>query len=298
MISSAIESVVSGGPADGCRAIDLRTWGGLDLRLLPDRALDCGAAWFTGVPLAWISEVGECAPLDHRPVGQEWRTAWGGGMVTTCGLHNVGAPSEGHGLHGEISHKRARDVVVERGDEELVVRGVIDEAPFVLEREWRAGVGTGTATLRDVCRNTGTEPEPAPFLYHVNIGAPLWSVGARVLADSAGVTPRDADAAAHEDTWDEAPEHRPGDPERVFEHSLPRGEVTVSHDGLELRVRWDVGTLPRLHQWVDPGLGALGIEPANCSVLGRAHDRAEARLPVLAPGEERATWLELRARHS
>jgi hypothetical protein len=54
-------------------------------------------------------------------------------------------------------------------------------------------------------------------------------------------------------------------------------------------------SLPRLWQWVDPGLYALGLEPANCSVLGRAFDRAEGRLPVLAPGEERTTSLEIRA---
>jgi hypothetical protein len=30
-------------------------------------------------------------------------------------------------------------------------------------------------------------------------------------------------------------------------------------------------------------------------VLGRAHDRAEGRLPVLAPGEERTTTLTITA---
>ena len=52
-------------------------------------------------------------------------------------------------------------------------------------------------------------------------------------------------------------------------------------------------SLPRLWQWIDPALGVLGIEPANCSVLGRAHDRAEGRLPVLGPGEERVTRLAI-----
>ena len=51
-------------------------------------------------------------------------------------------------------------------------------------------------------------------------------------------------------------------------------------------------------QWVHPapGLGVLGIEPANCSVLGVAHDRAEGRLPQLEPGEARRTRLQIRAR--
>ena len=32
----------------GSRAVDLRVWDGIDLRLLPDRGLDIGAAWFRG----------------------------------------------------------------------------------------------------------------------------------------------------------------------------------------------------------------------------------------------------------
>jgi hypothetical protein len=38
-----------------------------------------------------------------------------------------------------------------------------------------------------------------------------------------------------------------------------------------------------------PNVYALGIESANCSLLGRAHDRAEGRLPFLEPGEARRT---------
>lgn len=306
-LASAVASVVSGGPADGCRAVDVRAWGGLDVRLLPDRALDCGAAWFAGVPLAWISDVGEVPPLD-APRGTDWSRAFSGGLVTTCGLRNVGAPSEGHGLHGEISHRRARDVRVERvehgpGDVELVVTGTVEEEPFVLEREWRVRTRTGTVRLRDTTRHAGTEPEPAPLLYHVNVGAPLWAPGARVGGGTRGVVPRDPDAAAHAATWDRAPAFDAGAPERVFEHDLALdddgwGRLEVDGAGLELVVRWDAAVLPRAHQWVHPALGVLGLEPANCSVLGRAADRAAGRLPVLEPGEARETRLEIRAQLS
>ena len=66
--------------------------------------------------------------------------------------------------------------------------------------------------------------------------------------------------------------------------------------GLRLLLRWEAAALPRLHQWVHPapGIAVLGLEPANCSVLGRAADRAAGRLPVLEPGEERVTRLEVR----
>ena len=97
----------------------------------------------------------------------------------------------------------------------------------------------------------------------------------------------------------------PEAPERVFEHEVAPGpdgwcSATVRNPALrlEVTVRWDAATMPRLWQWVHPapGLGVLGLEPANCSVLGVAHDRAEGRLPELAPGEERRTRLEIRAR--
>src|SRR5207245_5835301 len=92
-------STVTEGAAHGCRALDLRVMGGMDIRLLPDRGLDVGAAWFAGIPLAWMSVVGESGPVPSRG-GNEWIEAFGGGLFVTCGLRNVGVSSEGHGQHG------------------------------------------------------------------------------------------------------------------------------------------------------------------------------------------------------
>jgi Domain of unknown function (DUF4432) len=230
------------------------------------------------VPIAWLSGNG------HGVVTGDWRASWGGGLVTTCGLRNVGAPSEGFGLHGHVSFEPARDVVESDG----AVRGLVVDGDLVLEREWR--VGESAVRLLDVCRNEGVSSEPAPFLYHVNFGPPLWGPGARLLGTELPV-PRDEDAAAYVGAWDRFPEF-PG-PERVYEHVPPPRSVTVAGAGLAVTVRW--GGLDRLHQWIEPSLGALALEPANCSVLGRAADRAEGRLPVLEPGEERVTWLEIQA---
>jgi hypothetical protein len=70
----------------------------------------------------------------------------------------------------------------------------------------------------------------------------------------------------------------------------------VVNERLGLRVTIE-SDLPRLWQWIDPapGVYALGIAPANCSVLGRAHDRAEGRLPYLDPGQERSTRIAVAA---
>ncbi len=309
-LAAVHRSVVADGPAAGCRTIDVRVLGGIDVRILPDRGCDIGAAWFRGIPLAWISAVGERGPL-AAPPGNDWIGAFGGGLVTTCGRRNVGVPSEGHGLHGAASHQRAEVLAVERAVVEdglaIVVRARMREASALgpcLETERTVTTWTGAGRVRVEYRtvNCARSPEPAPVLYHVNLGAPLWAPGARLtVADLAGTRPRDDDAAAALATWDRAP--APDEtPERVFEHDLTPAAVGTARVeqaalGLAVDVSWDRATLPRLHQWLQTAAGAyvLGIEPANCSVLGRSADRLAGRLPVLEPGEERVTAVEVRA---
>jgi uncharacterized protein DUF4432 len=269
-------------------AIDVHVLRGIELRLHPRRGLDVGAAWFRGLPLAWIAAAGE-----GGAEAASWRDAWGGGLVTTCGLDNVGAPSEGIGLHGTYTFLPARDVANERSLSEVVVRGTVDEPRGLrVERTIRTAVGAGRVELVDATVNTSEKPLEAPLLYHVNLGWPLWDTGARVETDAGEVRPRDEDAAPHD--WRAAPEPAPA-PERVWEH-VGATRAVVVNQRLALRVTIE-SDLPRLWQWVDPapGVYALGIEPANCSVLGRAHDRAEGRLPFLRPGEERTTRIAIAA---
>ena len=299
----AISSVVSNGRAAGCRAIDLRVPEGIDLRLLPDRGLDAGDAWFGGVKLSWTSPVGETAAVDH-----DWVKSFGGGLMVTCGLRNVGVPSEGQGLHGEFTFQHAEVTAVEQSAGALEVRGRLAEVEALgydveVRRTWRTDAGEGRVELEDVVVNRGRETAPALQLYHVNFGAPLWAEGSRLSLDARATRPRDAAAAPH--AWDVCPGVVPRAVERVYEHDVQPGRdgwcsATVTGGGLEVEVRWDAATMPRMWQWVHPapGLEVLGLEPANCSVLGAAHDRAEGRLPELAPGEERRTRLEVRARRA
>jgi hypothetical protein len=263
-------------------AVDVHVLRGIAMRVHPRRGLDVGAAWFHGLPLAWIAPAGE----GGADTG-DWRSAWGGGLITTCGLDNVGAPSEGIGLHGTYTFLPARDVVSECSTSAVVVRGFVDEPRGLrVARTIRTAVGAGRLELVDVTANGAAEPLEAPLLYHVNLGWPLWDSGARVATDAEEVRPRDGDAAPHD--WTSAPEPTSA-PERVWEHMGATSAVVLNERvGLRVTIESD---LPRLWQWIDPapGVYALGIEPANCSVLGRAHDRAEGRLPFLPPGEERAT---------
>ncbi len=296
-LATAVVSVVADGPALGTRAVDIRVWDGIDLRILPDRGLDLGAAWFGGIPLAWISPVGECSPPEAEElVGDRWRDVWGGGLVTTCGLSNVGAPAEGHGLHGTYTARPAADLHVERSAAEVVVTATVVDPPFTLSRRIVTAVGQGLVRINDRIVNDSPWTAAAPLLYHVNIGPPLWDGDAFLETDADEIVPRDSDAAAGSATWDTPPEAASDAPERVFEHvGASWARLTSPRLGVELTV---LASLPRLWQWVQPAAGAyaLALEPANCSVLGRAHDIAAGQMPLLDPGEARASWVTIGAR--
>ena len=247
----------------------MRLPGAIDVRLRPDRGLDLAAASFAGRPFAWTTPLGEVPGTFG-----DWSASWGGGLLTTCGLDNVGVPSEGLPQHGTYTYLPARDVVVNGG----AARGVVEDPRGLrVERRLANDPAADRIELVDATTNTSTATLEAPLLYHCNL---LW--GEPAIA-SQQVVPRDA--AAADDDWRVV-----GDgPERVYEH-LGATAATVTTQGLRVTIR---SSLPRLWQWVDPQRGVIGIEPANCSVLGRAHDRAAGRLPLLAPGETRVTTLTI-----
>lgn len=297
-VVSAVSSVVAEGPAAGARAIDVRVWDGIDLRLLPDRGLDIGAAWFRGTPLAWISQAGEQGPPPPESLVGEagWRDAWGGGLVTTCGLSNVGRPSEGHGLHGTFTARTAADVQVERSTSQVTATATVTDPPFELARRIVTTAGDGLVRIDDRVVNVSQWTAAAPLLYHVNIGAPVWDGDAFLETDASEVVPRDDDAAAGLEAWDAAPVPVEGAAELVFEHvGASWARLTSPALRLELTIR---SSLPRLWQWVHPGAGtyALAIEPSNCTVLGREHDIGTGQMPFLDPGEARSSWVTIAAR--
>jgi hypothetical protein len=292
----------------GMRVIDLVPAGGISVRILPDRGLDLGQAWFRGVPLAWVSEVGEAPPI---PVGElvdtVWANAFGGGLLVTCGLRNVGAPSEGHGLHGTFSHLRASEVTVERDIERgtITVEGVIVddlESPELrLRRSIVTHAGVGRVDVIDVTTNRGEAHTEAPILYHCNFGFPVWDEGSAFVTDVEETAVRDNDSEPARNAWTVGQPVALG-PEWVLEHRPARGtpgcaRVRNPRLGIEVTVGWDTAELPVLNQWIDrnPSMCVLGVEPANCTTRGRSADRAAGRVPFLAGGASRTTGVTITA---
>ncbi len=306
-----VESFVfDDGPACGVRALRVRAGGGLAFEVLADRGMDLGAVEYLGVPLARLSPNGVVGPQHYEPEGEGWLRSFGGGLLVTCGLQNVGEPSEKDGeelgLHGRISNIPASNVSHEAvWDEDgcvLEVRGKVREsrvfgADLVLHRTISVRVGEARIRIEDTITNEGFDPQPLMLLYHVNLGWPLLDESARLTGPGRPgepPEPRDEEARTGLEAWDRFDGPTPGFRERVFHHrpisdDAGWAEARLENPGLGLAfsVRFRPDELPEMVQWTMTGEGTytVGLEPATCRVGGRAAEEAAGRVIQLSPGE-------------
>lgn len=284
--------------------------GGLSFEVLPDRGLDIGSAWFEGLPVGWRS------PLSSpglAPSALGWIGRWGGGLVLTCGLDNVGSPRGIYGQHGSHHDTRAVDVALERvpGNGErgpgVRVRGVVDSVETFgrrvrLYREITSFAGDPTLRISDRIVNEGWQPAPVAIMYHCNFSAPVVLPGTRIGIEAGRRSVREEVPELDDCAWHTFPEPIEAIAEKVWEHAeLPVSEegtasATVSSPaGIEVGLTWDGGVLPRCLEWMFPSRGCwvLGVEPTNAPLFGPDREADDAGMPMLAPGDELVTGVTL-----
>ena len=302
------------------RAALIRTGGGLEMTLLLDRCLDVASATYLGRPMGWRSTVGDVAPQYFEPEGISWLRSFQGGLVTTCGLMHVGAPPPdpgpfGGGLHGRIGNLPAQDLKVcqewQGGNYVLSVTGTMRETVvfgenLTLTRTVSTRLGEKRFWIRDVVTNEGFRATRFQLLYHCNIGWPAVDAGSRLLSPARKIAPRDECARKGQRRWDrfDAPTH--GYSEQCFFHDMASGAggkvcCAIVNDaigkdaGFGVYVKYDKRQLPRFTEWKMMGEQeyVVGLEPANCGVLGRHVDEALGLLHGLRPGESKTFDLEI-----
>lgn len=241
--------------ADGrpFRVISVTMEAGFSVRIMPDRGLDISDCWYRGRSLHWDGWAPAAAPATGLH-GAEWEQHFFGGILTTCGLANVGEPSEGHGLHGRYNHLPATRVRVEHmehdGSTSIVVKGsvaeeTLDGGLLNLERTIVLTSGLGLLSVHDVVTNHGHSSAPAPLLYHLNFGGSL-------LVEDCKVTVEDLVETINEfGNWEQLPggwQHpglskdcEPVTVEHLIGDGIEQGTATISSamSGLAVTLTWD-----------------------------------------------------------
>ena len=313
---ASIRRLVSGdGQGRGMRVFEVNN-GALAFSVYPDRGMDIGHASYKGTPLAWMTGNFEVAPAFYDVAGNEWLRTWGGGLMTGCGLTNVGGPSEAaggpHGLHGRLSHIPAEEVNTSAawsndGQYTLEVSGRIRQCKAFVEnlsltRRITTALGSGAVTVRDKVENCGFQESPCMLLYHINLGWPLVDAGAILEAVPHQVEPQTDHAASGIDSWPQITAPIPGFAEQVYYHTIPAdgdGLATMRLRnpklGISLAVTYRTVELPWIMQWKMMGEVeyVLGLEPANCFPEGRDKFAERGLLRMLAPGESFETYVKI-----
>ena len=305
------------GTERGVRALEVCTGSGFAFTVLPDRGMDISTAAFNGRALAWRSATGDAHPAyfqSEAEGGRGWLRQFYGGLVVTCGLTWAGANDvdggQLYGLHGRVSNLPASNVSWDglwSGDKyEMTIRGRVRQSTVFGEnlemtRTIRAALGESRLVIHDDVTNLGSQPGEHMHLYHINIGWPALAPGGRLISPTLSATPRDDEAAIGKAEFAQFDEPSAGYREKVYFHTMApladgRCAAAVANPaagsgsggyGLGVYCRWRPEQLPRFTEWkmLDAGTYVVGMEPANCSVLGRPQERRDGTLAVLQPGQ-------------
>jgi hypothetical protein len=272
---------ITDGPERGQRQIDLTTASGLDVTVLPDQFLDLGRASWLGVPVSFH-------PAHTGPSDVDWRRRWSGGLLTTCGLDNVGpATPGGAGMHGRASSIAASLVRASAGWDgdryRVTVAGKMREAVLfgqniTVERTISIEAGESVLTLRDIVRNEAFEPQTVLLLYHINLGWPLVDDGSAIEVDGERQFLGRPVVGNSEQVERLRPAPENGD---GWTHAC-----LAAPDGRACRISWRPVQLPFFTIWRSEVAGsyAVGLEPGTCWPGGAPVELADGRGRQLGPG--------------
>ena len=286
------------------RAYDVKN-GPMQFQVMCDKALDVSQLSYGGVNINFLSKPGLQGRNQYDTNGDEAVRSIMGGLFFTSGVENICAPCRIHGvdypMHGRMRTTPAEhvgaDACWKNGDYELSVSGEMREAALfgenmVLRRRISTIYGTKTLTVSDEFVNEGFREEPLMLLYHINLGYPFLDEHTRLYIHTKKVTPRDQQAAGHEERYDRMDAPRDNEPEYVFIHDIMdqeggRNEVLAVNEplGLGLRLSYSMKNLPYFMEWKSVASGdyVIGLEPANSSVYGRPWHEERQSVHLLPP---------------
>lgn len=299
------------------RYADIRSGGGIDLRVMIDRGFDPGQLFVDGLPVAWRSPNGFRSPYLHRAEDEAGAGLLRSidGLMLTCGLDHVRGAAEGpavhfgprrsvvhYPLHGRISTTPAQ--LTGYGEtwagndctlwcEGLVRQSMLYGEALVLRRRIEVPFRGSSVKLLDQVVNEGFCRTPHLLMYHLNFGYPLLDVDSELMLPRR-LLPHVA-PDARERFSKQAPPSRDRAPDEVLDMPIDdeQGEIScalVNHRlglGLGIEICFDTSYLRHLQIWrnLSPGMYVLAIEPATNAAKPRAQLDEQDAVRYLEPGE-------------
>lgn len=302
----------------GAGLIEVTNASGLSFSLLPGRALDIASASYKGMSLCFRGNTGDVGPAFYEPMGNGWLRGFFGGLLTTCGMTFVGHPEvdpeeedEELPLHGRLSFLPSKEVRVGgrwQGHNYVIsAEAVIREAVMFgtcleLSRTISTTLGERNIRIYDRVENLAAERSPLMMLYHMNPGFPLLDAGTRLVVNSERSTRWHDEKEIGAEVYSVASSPRPDGGDVVYVHrpiadadGIASAALINERLGVGLSFRFPLAELPLLTQWQHfaSRTYVTGIEPGNCSPLGRAWNRANGYLQYIEPGEVREFHMEI-----
>lgn len=281
------------GRAKGVRAIEINT-GKLRFTVLPDRCMDIAQADFCGEHFAWISKAGIVSPQYYEKDGDNWLRGFFGGLLTTCGLRNIGSPHRDQGQHGRIANIAASKVSVFAdwiGDEYVMkVSGEMRESSaieenLVLKRTITAKLFSDELVIEDTVINEGFYDVDMALAYHCNFGYPLVDEGSKIVG-----VPEE-----HSKIW--GPEHTLEEECITANHSGEYGWAGIENGKMGVYMTYKRDTMPDFLIWKMLGESdyVVGLEPRTTALGGKSIEE-QGKYVKLKPFEEYKTYLKIEAK--
>lgn len=277
------------GPAKGVRAIEVDT-GVIRFTLLPDRGMDIAQAACRGEAVSWISKTGITDPRFYEKDGNNFLRGFFGGLLTTCGLKNIGGAYGEHGLHDRISNTPAENISIFADwvgeDYVMTISGSVRQSKvfgenLVLTRTVTTKLFDNSFTLCDCIRNENFQDEKIALAYHCNFGYPLVAQGAKIVN-----VPEDVSRIT-------APIHGKEEECIGVEQTGEFGTVGIENGEKAVYITYKRDALPEFLIWKMLGEGeyVVGLEPRTTN-LGGENIEQQGKYVVLKPFEELKTYLK------
>ncbi|MEJ7767640.1 MAG: aldose 1-epimerase family protein [Chitinophagaceae bacterium] len=315
-------AVIDNGPGRGTRFAWINTGTGFRYKVIIDRGMDIGDAFFNQYSIAWLSHTGITYPQPFSDRGLDWLKTFGGGLLTTCGLDHVGGPesdlSGERGLHGQISNIPAElESIIQpdpmNGKMEMSITGTMKQTKIFgprleLKRTISGRLGSPSINIQDEVVNRGNTAAPHMILYHFNFGWPLVDEGTDIIWKG-NWQPRNP---AGENRIFRQGNNFKKCPPPLEDHNGSGEEVGIvdieadesgrcfcglhnSRLGVGVRLRFQKNQLPWLTNWQHWGHGeyVTGLEPGTNPPIGQSRARDNKELILLQPRESRTYNLEI-----